>query len=122
MLAGPVPNGISGVPYRGRLFLKGHIMTQDIITWIGLAGICILLGFIIASIRGLGLRISEVYCVLRVLYDWEKQDHLKAVAEHAVAETPEERKKRKQREASKRYKETHDRVMGLDGKYHYIKK
>lgn len=97
-------------------------MTQDIITWIGLAGICLLLGFIIVSIRGLGLRIGEVYCVLRVLYDWEKQDHLKAVAEHAAAETPEERKKRKQREASKRYQETHDRVMGLDGKYHYIKK
>ena len=97
-------------------------MTQDIITWIALAGICLLLGFIIASIRGLGLRISEVYCVLRVLYDWEKQDHLKASAEQAVAETPEERKKRKQREACKRYQETHDRVMGLDGKYHYIKK
>ena len=97
-------------------------MTQDIIIWIGLAGICLFLGFIIASIRGMGSRIGEIYNMLRTLYGWENQDRLKAAAEQAAAETPEERKKRKHKEACKRYAQTHDRVMGLDGKYHYIKK
>lgn len=35
-------------------------------------------------------------------------------------ETPEERKKRLKREADERYRKTHDKVLCLDGKYHYI--
>lgn len=35
-------------------------------------------------------------------------------------ETPEERKKRMKRESVERYRKTHDKVLCLDGKYHYI--
>jgi hypothetical protein len=35
-------------------------------------------------------------------------------------ETQEERKKRLKREAAERYRKTHDKVLCLDGKYHYI--
>lgn len=96
-------------------------MTHDTIILIELAVIFLILWVSVFSIKGMASRIGEIYNMLHTLYGWENQDRLKALVEQNT-ETPEERKKRKQREASKRYKETHDRVMGLDGKYHYIKK